>query len=80
MIKLKPVIFENYDCVQAIIANVLNHYKTPWQLMFMGVIGFEYSNLDGGGFTLYTGGKAREALEKIYDIRQLPFAAQTIYE
>jgi len=80
MIKLMPVIFENYDCVQAIIANVLNYYKTPWQLMFISVIGFEYSKLDGGGFTLYTGGNAREAIEKIYDIRHLPFAAQTIFE
>lgn len=80
MIKLMPVIFENYDCVQAIIANVLNHYKMPWQLMFIGVIGFDYSKLDGGGFILHTGGKAREVLEKIYGIRELPFAAKTIIE
>lgn len=80
MIKLIPVIFENYDCVQAIIANILNYYKTPWQLMFIGVIGFEYSQLDGGGFTLHTGGKAREVLEKIYGIRELPYAAQSIFE
>jgi hypothetical protein len=78
MIKLMPTIFENYDCIQAIIANVLNHYKTPWQLMFMDVIGFEYSKLDGGGFKLHTGGIGEEALEKIYGIRQLSFTAQNI--
>lgn len=78
MIKLIPDIFENYDCVQAIIANVLNHYNTPWQLMFAGVIGFEYSKFDGGGFTLHTGNTDEEALDKIYGIRELPFAAQSI--
>lgn len=80
MLRLMPVIFENYDCVQAIIANVLNYYNTPWQLMFIGAVGFEYIKLDDGGFVLHTGGQDEEVLNAIYGINELPVAAQSISE
>ena len=76
MLQLTPVVFENYDCVQAIIANVLKHHRTPWQMMFLGVMGFEYIELDEGGFKIHTGGVCEEVLNEIYGIYEEPFVSR----
>lgn len=70
MYNIKPVIFENYNCLETIIANILKHYKKQWKLMFIGNLGFDYQINNDEGFWISPGYNNIKVLNEIYSIYQ----------
>ena len=80
MIHINPVFFENYNCVQSIIANILHYRNQPWSPMFMGELGFTYEKTANNGFTLDTGSKDMQVLDHLYGITEIPLKIKSLDE